>query len=111
MYLENINNFDLETSIIKVMNVYNNSIHHTTKHNPNEVFYNRNEAFLKEFHDNILESYKKYNKMETLFKINEKCLLINNILKTNQKTIQEYLILMKNKVKKKFHFLKYMQLY
>ena len=88
------------------MNVYNNAIHHTTKHSPNEIFYTRNELLLKEIHDNILESYKKNSKMETLFKKNEKCLLINNILKTNQKTKNGFLILMKNKIKKRISFFK-----
>ena len=36
IFLENINSFNLETSIIKVMNIYNRKIHKTTKYTPNE---------------------------------------------------------------------------
>ena len=61
LFLENINSFNLETSLIKVMNVYNKSIHKTAKHSPYEVFYSKNETLYKEIHDKILANYKKYN--------------------------------------------------
>ena len=44
---ENINLFNIEIAIKKVMNVYNKSLHKTIKFIPNEVFYNNNANFIK----------------------------------------------------------------
>ena len=38
-YLENTENFDIEFSLKKVMNSYNNSVHKTTKYTPNEIYF------------------------------------------------------------------------
>ena len=43
IYLEDINTFNLETSLYKVMNNYNKSIHNVTLFSPFEVFYNSKE--------------------------------------------------------------------
>ena len=52
-----------------------------------------------------MDNDNKNNLKESLFSINEKYLLINNILKTNQKTSDGHIILLKNK--KKIPFLKF----
>ena len=51
-------------------------------------------------HDYVLKIIRKKNLIENIFNKNEKCLLINNIIKTNQKTKKGYIILLINKVKK-----------
>lgn len=72
--------------------MYNRKIHKTTNYTPNEVFYSNNELLFKEIHVKILDNYNKNNLKESIFSINEKCLLINNIIKTNQKTIDGHII-------------------
>ena len=39
VYITNPNEFNIKNALIKVMIIYNNNIHSTTKHTPNEVFY------------------------------------------------------------------------
>ena len=39
VYITNPNEFDIKNALLKVMKTYNNTIHSTTKHTPNEVFY------------------------------------------------------------------------
>ena len=81
------------------MNNYNKSIHNVTLFSPFEVFYNSKEKQFKIVYDNIQEYYQ--NETKTSFFIeNEKWLLLNNILISNQKTKEGYIILLKNKVKK-----------
>ena len=41
-FLEDQNNFDIETELPLIMNTYNNTIHNTTKHTPYEIFYSNN---------------------------------------------------------------------
>ena len=88
------------------MNAYNRTVHKTTGHTPNEVFYSNNDLLFKEIHEKILENYKKNNLKDSLFSENEKCLLINSIIKTNQKAINGAIILVKNKIKNKNTFFK-----
>ena len=101
MFLENINKFNLENSLVRAVNIYNKTIHRITKHTPNEIFYSSNEDFFKLIINNILDNYNKANKTNLIFKEQEKILLINNIVKTKQKTKSGNIILTINKVKKK----------
>ena len=105
IFLENINEFHLEHSLKKVINIYNRTVHRVTKFTPNEIFFNSNEEFFKTVKSNIINNYKKDNKNEILFKEKEKILLINNFIKTNHKTNNGYVILTINKVKKKKSFI------
>ena len=59
IYLENINDFNIEASLIKVMNIYNKSIHKITKYTLNEVFYSSNEELFKIIKNNIINHYNK----------------------------------------------------
>ena len=49
IYLENINSFDLEFALSKVMNNYNNIVHSITKFTPNEIFLTIMKIYLKKF--------------------------------------------------------------
>ena len=55
---------------------------------------------------NILEYYQQNNKRNSLFMENEKWLLSNNIIKTEEKTKEGYIFLTKNKVKNRIYFIK-----
>ena len=46
-YLENINSFNLEASLHKVMKNYNKSIHNVTLFSPYEIIYNSKEELYK----------------------------------------------------------------
>ena len=105
IYLEDINEFNLETSLHKVMNNYNKSIHNVTLFSPYEVFYNSKDELFKIVYDNIQKYYQNKTK-NSLFNEKEKCLMVNNFLFSNQKTKDGYIILLKNKVKKNKSFLK-----
>ena len=105
-YLENIQQFNIEISIKKVMKRYNRTKHKTTKFAPNEIFYNTSEEFYKIIYNNTFDYYEKNNKSNCLFQINEKCLMINNFVKLKNKTKEGYLFLMKNKVKRNKSFVK-----
>jgi hypothetical protein len=105
LYLENISEFNLETAIVKAMNIYNKAIHKVTKYSPNEVFYSHDENLFQKVHDNILEFFNKNQKKESIFKSNEKCLLINNFIISKNKE-NGHLILLYNKVKKNHSFIK-----
>ena len=105
IYLEEINSFNIESSLHKVVNNYNKSIHNVTQFSPYEVFYNSNEELFKIAYDNTQKYYQ--NKMKkSLFNENEKSLMTNNIIFSNHKTKEGYIILLKNKVKKNKSFLK-----
>ena len=101
IFLENTNEFNLEKDLIKYMNIYNKSVHQTTKFSPYEVFYKNDENFYKYIHDKILDKYNKNIIKDSIFIKNEHCLLINNFMKSKEKCKQGYIILLKNKVKKK----------
>ena len=55
---------------------------------------------------NILEYYQQNYKRNSLFMENEKWLLSNNIIKTEEKTKEGYIFLTKNKVKNRIYFMK-----
>ena len=105
-YLENINIFDLNSSLKKVMNIYNKTKHNITKYSPNEVFYSINESLWKKIYNNIMDYYNKNNKENKSFKLNEKALMMNNFIKLKHKNNKGYIILMKNKLKKNKSFIK-----
>ena len=107
LYLENIVEFNLETAIVKVMNIYNKAIHKVTKYSPNEIFYSHDENLFKKVHENILDFFNKNQKKESIFKSNEKCLLLNNFIISKNKA-HGYPMLIFNKVKKKQFFFKIM---
>ena len=72
IFLENINEFNLENFLVSAVNIYNKTIYRITKYTPNEIFYNSNEDFFKLIENNILDNYNKTNKTELIFKEIEK---------------------------------------
>ena len=106
LYSENSNDFNLVQFVKKVMNIYNRSIHSVTLYSPNEIFNNSNENYFEVVYDNILHYYEK-NKTTSIFNVNEKCLINNNILFSKNKIKDGYIIL-KNKVKNTNNFYKKM---
>ena len=101
IFLEDQEHFNLEKSLIKVMNSYNKTVHKVTIYTPNEVFYNNNKEFYKIIYNNTNEFYNKNSIKFNLFNIHEKCLLVITFIKSNQKYKKDVIFLLKNKVKKK----------
>ena len=62
--------------------------------------------FIKLFTTILWIIMKKIKKSNCLFQINEKCLMINNFVKSKNKTKEGHLFLMKNKVKRNKSFVK-----
>ena len=69
------------------------------------MFYSHDENLFRKVHDNILEFFNKNQKKENIFKSNEKCLLTNNFIISNNKE-NGHIILVYNKVKKNNSFIK-----
>ena len=88
------------------MNSYNNSIHRVTKHTPFEIFYSQNKELFFEVYQNTKEYFEKRQKDNISFDIKEKCLLINNIVKSKKKNSKGYFNITVNKVKKDKSFVK-----
>ena len=71
-------NFDLNNLVNNVTNMYNNTIHSTTKISPIDAFKNRNKNITEQIIKNTEKSQLKFNNNVGLNK-NKKCLLANNI--------------------------------
>ena len=110
--MENIHEFNIETALRKVMNIYNKTKHRITKFSPNEIFFSTNKELFLKVKNNIIENYNKSNANLLInFTENEKCLLRNDFIKSSNKTKDGYIILLKNKVKKSIVLLKYVLRY
>ena len=107
-YIENPNNCNIEDSLSIVVNEYNNTIHSVTKFTPYEIFYGSDEELFKKVYNNIFNYYNNKNNTNFLYKIGEKCLFSNNILKTKKK-INNHILLEKKKIHKNKSFLNYVQ--
>ena len=42
IFLNDINDFNIEIALLKAVNIYNNNIHRITKYSPNKIFYSNN---------------------------------------------------------------------
>ncbi len=68
------------------MNIYNKTIHRIKKYTPNEVFYSTNNDLFLKVKNNIIDNYNKsISNLEYNFKVNEKSLMNNTFIKTNNK--------------------------
>ena len=105
-YIENPSNFNIEKEIKKVMHIYNNIVHKSTNHTPNEVFYSQSQALYDEVKANCIKSFKYLENLEYDFSANDKCLLKNNFIVIKHKDKNGYYFLSKNKVKKDKSFYK-----
>ena len=74
-YIEKPSNFNIEKEIKKVMHIYNNIVHKSTNHTPNEVFYSQSQALYDEVKANCIKSFKYLENLEYNFSANDKCLL------------------------------------
>ena len=88
------------------MNTYNNMIHRSTNHIPNEIFYSQSEELFVEIKENLIKSFKYLENLDYNFSANEKCLLKNNFCIIKHKEANGYYLLTKNKVKKNKLFYK-----
>ena len=104
-FIENIKNFNLESSLKLVVNNYNRTVHSVTKFQPNEVFYSTDNELFKKVYNNIIDYYNKTQKNNVSYSINSKCILNNNIIKSNKK-VKNRIILLKNAIKKNKSFYK-----
>ena len=104
-YIENQKDFNLENSLQIVVNQYNRTQHTVTKYQPNEVFYSNDIDLFKKVYNNIMDYYNKKQEYSFSYSLNDKCLLYNNIIKTNKK-IKNIYLLEKNNVKKNKSFFK-----
>ena len=94
-FLEDQNNFDIEKELPNIMNTYNNIIHNTTKHTLFEVFYSNKKDLFSEVYNNIITAYNKSQKDTIIYKKDEKCLILNGIMKSKNKTTNGILFLIK----------------
>ena len=94
IFLDDINNFNLENALLKAVNIYNNNIHRITKFSPNEIFYSNNQELFKCVYNNILNNYNNSCIKDSLFKKEELCLLLNNFIKTKNKSKSGNIILL-----------------
>ena len=69
---------DLNNLVNNVTNMYNNTIHSTTKISPIEAFTNKKQSITEQIIKNTKKKQNNYNKYVGLLK-NKKCLLANNI--------------------------------
>ena len=98
-FIENSNNFNLELELKKVVLNYNKTLHKVTKFCPIEIFFSSDNELYKKVYNNVLEFYSKSQKNNIVYKVGEKCFLMNNIITTNKK-IDDYILLELNKIKK-----------
>jgi len=66
------------------MKIYSNTIHSTTKHTPNEVFYFNSKDLYNDVKNNTIERFKYIRNLSYNFCNNENCLLYNNLLIVKQ---------------------------
>ena len=84
-FIENIKSFNIEESLKLAVNNYNKIKHNITKYTPNELFFSSNNEIFKSVYNNTIEYYNNKSKNYLSFKVGEKCLLINYVLKTKKK--------------------------
>ena len=96
--LENNNNFNIEKSLEDINKEYNKTIHNVTKASPYEIFFSTNDKYFKNIKQNIINYYKKKDKILLDIDLEDKVLINSNILiKRNKK--ENLIIVEKNKVK------------
>ena len=66
IFLENIHEFNIETALRKVMNIYNKTNHRITKFSPNEIFFSTNKELFLKVKNNIIENYNKITPIYSL---------------------------------------------
>ena len=104
-YLENLNNFNIESALPLIVNIYNNTVHSVTKYTPNEILYSHDSLLHEKIYNNINDYYNKRQKHTISYDVGEKCLMKNYVLKTKKK-INKIILLEKNKLKKNKSFYK-----
>ena len=108
--LDKNNNFNLERDFNYVVYNYNNIIHNTTGYKPIEIFYTSSDGSLERVFENTLNSFKNLNLNKSIFDIYEKVLLCNNFIINKSKSTGNIKYLIRNKIKKIKHFIKFVQL-
>ena len=58
-YLENINNFNIESTLSLIVNIYNNTIHSVTKYITNEIYYSHDSLLHEKIYNNIIDYFNK----------------------------------------------------
>jgi len=105
-FLELQKDFNIETQLPIIVNAYNNTVHSVTKHTPFEIFYTHNNDLMLEVYHNTVNYFSKRNKDSITYDINERCLLINNIIKSKKIKSKGYFEISINKIKKDKIFIK-----